>query len=228
VAQSGAREVSDTRSLSRILADCTERFVHGGPATPTAAPRDGGEGPTAPREPESPRDNPTLPPAFRWATLAAPELRRRVAREGAIAEAEAHLRSPGLVLEGPSGSGKTSLACALLRAWEARHPRRRAIFAPAWKLGVARAQHGLGQGEAPEVELALTAGLCVIDDLGSERNTAMNAVPDVLFARALEGRPTWVTTWMTPEAVTQRYGDGIARRLFEAGRAVVIACGKAA
>ena len=121
--------------------------------------------------------------------------------------------------------GKTSLACALLRAWEARYPRRRAVLVPAWKLGVARAQHGVGQGEAPEVEHAFTAGLCVIDDLGSERNTAMNAVPDVIFARALEGRPTWVTTWMTPEAVTQRYGDGIARRLFEAGRAVVVACG---
>lgn len=136
--------------------------------------------------------------------------------------------SAGLVLEGPSGSGKTSLACALLRAWEARYPRRRAVFVPAWKLGVARAQHGLGHGEAPEVEVAFTAGLCVIDDLGSERNTAMNAVPDVIFARALEGRPTWVTTWMTPEAVTQRYGDGIARRLFEAGRAAVIAGGKTA
>jgi hypothetical protein len=33
---------------------------------------------------------------------------------------------------------------------------------------------------------------------------------------------------MTPEAVTQRYGDGVARRLFEAGRVTVIACGKAA
>lgn len=219
--------MSDTRTLSRILADCTERFVPGRVAA-TPAPRDRGERPAGPRESESPRDNPTIPPAFRWATLGAPELRRRVAREGAIGEAQAALGAAGLVLEGPSGSGKTSLACALLQAWGARHPRRRAVFVPAWKLGVARAQHGLGQGEAPEVEHAFTAGLCVVDDLGSERNTAMNAVPDVIFARALEGRPTWVTTWMTPEAATQRYGDGIARRLFEAGRAVVIACGKVA
>lgn len=217
--------MSDTRTLSRILADCTERFVSGGRAN-TAAPRDRGDGSAAPRE--SPRDNATIPPAFRWATLAAPELRRRVAREGAIAEAQAALGSAGLVFDGPSGSGKTSLACALLRAWEARHPRRPAVFVPAWKLDVARAQHGLGHGEAPEVEQTFAAGLCVLDDLGSERNTAMNAVPDVIYARALEGRPTWVTTWMTPEAVTQRYGDGVARRLFEAGRAVVIACGKAA
>jgi hypothetical protein len=224
VAQSGAREVSDTRTLSRILADCTERFVSSRPPAPP--PGDQDAGPAHP--PDPPRVNATIPRSFRWATLGAPELRRRVAREGAIAEAQAALGAPGLVLEGPSGSGKTSLACALLRGWEARHPRRRAVFVPAWKLGVARAQHGLGQGEAPEVEQAFTAGLCVIDDLGSERHTAMNAVPDVIYARALEGRVTWVTTWMTPEAVTQRYGDGIARRLFEAGRAVVIACGKVA
>lgn len=215
--------MSDTRTLKQILADCAERFVAGG--LPAALPGDHGDGPAD--LPDPPRDNPTLPPAFRWASLRAPELRRRVAREGAVAEAEAALDSAGLVLEGPSGSGKTSLACALLRTWEARHPRRRAVFVPAWRLGVARAQHGLGQGEAPEVEQAFTAGLCVIDDLGSERNTAMNAVPDVIFARALEGRPTWITTWMTPDAVTQRYGDGVARRLFEAGRAVVIACGRA-
>ena len=55
---------------------------------------------------------------------------------------------------------------------------------PAWKLGVARAQHGLGQGEPPEVERALSTGLLVLDDLGSERNTAINAVPDVIFERA--------------------------------------------
>ena len=131
-------------------------------------------------------------------------------------------RSERVIVNGP----QTPLP--LSEAVQERHSRRPAVFVPAWKLGVARAQHGLGHGEAPEVEQAFAAGLCVLDDLGSERNTAMNAVPDVLYARALEGRPTWVTTWMTPEAVTQRYGDGIARRLFEAGRAVVIACGKVA
>jgi DNA replication protein DnaC len=133
--------------------------------------------------------------------------------------------SPGLLLFGPSGSGKTSLACALLRAWEARDVRRRGVFLPAWKLAVARAQYGLGHGEPPEVERALSAALLVLDDLGSERNTATNAVPDVIFERAYAGRLTWVTTWMTAEQVAQRYGDGIARRLWERGRVTVIACG---
>jgi DNA replication protein DnaC len=93
---------------------------------------------------------------------------------------------------------------------------------------VARAQHGLGQGEPTEVERALSAHLLVLDDLGSERNTATNAVPDVIFERAYAGRPTWVTTWMTAEQVAQRYGDGIARRLWERDRMTVIGCGNSA
>jgi hypothetical protein len=49
---------------------------------------------------------------------------------------------------------------------------------------------------------------------------------DVIAARADAQLPTWVTTWMTPQAISERYGDGIARRLYEAGRVTVIACGK--
>jgi hypothetical protein len=93
---------------------------------------------------------------------------------------------------------------------------------------MARAQHGLGHGEPAEVERALLTGLLVLDDLGSERNSTTNAVPDVIFERAYSGLPTWVTTWMTPEQVTLRYGDGVARRLYEADRVVVIGCGNAA
>jgi hypothetical protein len=39
--------------------------------------------------------------------------------------------------------------------------------------------------------------------------------------------PTWVTTWMTPEGICRRYDQGIARRVFEAGRIAVVACGGA-
>jgi DNA replication protein DnaC len=144
----------------------------------------------------------------------------------AIAEGRAVLASGGsLLVVGPS-SGKTSLACALLRAWDAAHPRRLGVFMSAWKLGIARAHHGLGQGEAPDVERAMTTRLLVLDDLGSERSIATNAVPNVIFARALAGLPTWVTTWMTAAEVAQRYGDGIARRLHEAGQVTAIVCGE--
>jgi DNA replication protein DnaC len=214
--------MSAPRTLEELLAECT-RMAPAGPRADAAGspPCDG-----PPTPGDEPQGNPTIPKAFRWATLAAPELRMRLARPQAIAEAEAALPSRALLLHGPSGCGKTSLACALLRAWEARNPRRRAIFAPAWRLGMARVHHGLGLGEAPEVDRAMSARLLVLDDLGSERNTATNAVPDVVFARALAGLPTWVTTWMTHSAISQRYGDGIARRICEAGRVAVIRCGK--
>jgi hypothetical protein len=224
------RPMADTRSLKQLIADCRARFVMCAPAggdPPSGGPPADGPPGGDPPERQGPPQNPTIPPAFRWATLHAAELGQRVRRERAIAEGRAAIASGSLLLRGPSGSGKTSLACALLRAWDAAHPRRLGVFMPAWKLGVARAQYGLGQGEAPEVERAMTTRLLVLDDLGSERNIATNAVPDVIFARALAGLPTWVTTWMTAAEVAQRYGDGIARRLHEAGQVTAIVCGEA-
>ena len=50
-----------------------------------------------------------------------------------------------------------------------------------------------------------------------------NAVPDVLFERHAEGRPTWLTTAMTREAMAERYGDGLARRVYEGAK--IIDCG---
>jgi hypothetical protein len=220
--------MSDVRTLGQILTDCRKRFVV------SASPVESRAVPLAPepRGPERQSGDPCaalarIPPSFRWATLEAPELRRRVTRDKAIGEAKNAISAQGLLLVGPSGCGKTSLACALLRAWYERNPGRRGTFLPAWRLGVARAQHGAGAGEAPEVALALAAALLVVDDLGCERNTALNAVPDVISERAYVGRPTWVTTWMTAGQVSQRYGDGIARRLYEAARTVVVACGPA-
>jgi hypothetical protein len=224
------RPMRDTRSFKQILADCTARFALRAPLTGDSlagGPPAGAAPLEDPPERNQPPQNPTIPPAFRWAALDAGELRHRVRRERAIAEGRTALASGGsLLVVGPSGSGKTSLACALLRAWDAVHPRRLGVFMPAWKLGIARAHHGLGQGEAPDVERAMTTRLLVIDDLGSERNIATNAVPDVILARALAGLPTWVTTWMTAAEVAQRYGDGIARRLYEAGQVTAIVCGE--
>jgi hypothetical protein len=214
--------MSDPRTLMQILEDCRERFIRGGVLAPRPENTSGGGDPPGR---DGPVCNPTIPRAFRWATLDAPELRERVGREQAIAHGAAAIDSPGVLLEGPSGSGKTSLACALLRAWDARNPRRPGVFVPAWSLGVARMQYALGEGEPPLVERAMSTALLVLDDLGCERNTPTNAVPDVIFARALAQLPTWVTTWMTAEAIAERYGDGVARRVYESGRVEVIGCG---
>ena len=136
--------MSDTRTLGQMIADCHREFVVKKLAAFT---------PEHPAEPalearEETPVNATIPRSLRWATLDAPELPLRVGRDLAIAEAKAAMDAPGMLLFGTAGCGKTSLACALMRAWEARQPRRRALFVSAWKLAVARAQHGLGRGEA--------------------------------------------------------------------------------
>jgi DNA replication protein DnaC len=102
------------------------------------------------------------------------------------------------------------------------HPR----FVHATRLGVARIQHPAGHGEADEVREAVTAPLVLLDDLGAERDTANNAVGDVITERHAEGRSTWVTTGLSQGEIVKRYGGGIARRLFEG--AAVIDCAAAA
>jgi DNA replication protein DnaC len=166
-----------------------------------------------------------IPASFHWAKLDAPELAQRV--PAACIQRAHNALTTGVigrvVLVGPAGCGKTSLGCAMIR--DRLDAKRDVHVGLAWRLAGARARHPLGVAEAPEVERAIGTGLLLLDDMGSERNVPSNAVPDVVFERHAEGRPTWVTTWMTPEQMATRYGDGIARRVFEG--AVVIDCGAA-
>jgi DNA replication protein DnaC len=160
-----------------------------------------------------------IPEAFRWSTLDSAALRLR-APPAAVERARESVRIPRVVLVGPAGAGKTSLLCAMLRA---RCEDDRVLFAPAWRLGLARSKHPLGEGDPLDVRRALAVDVCGLDDMGSERQTATNAVPDVIFERHAEGRALWVTTAMGQEEMAQRYGDGIARRVFEHAR--IIDCG---
>ena len=52
----------------------------------------------------------------------------------------------------------------------------------------------------------------------------MNPIPDIIFARHAEDRPTWVTTGLTREQLVKRYGLGVVARIFE--RAKVIRLGE--
>lgn len=167
-----------------------------------------------------------VPEGYRWALGDAPFLpRARVGVEGWVEKAIQAARLRQVVLMGPAGSGKTSLAVRMLRCWyDDPSARGWMLFVGAHALGTARIQHKAGAGEAPLIDSALRASLLVLDDLGAERDTANNAVPDVVFERHAENRPIWVTTGLTREQISARYGAGIARRLFE--RARVIKLGK--
>jgi DNA replication protein DnaC len=164
----------------------------------------------------------TIPDTYRWARFSAPELSKRAGKAVAKARDDELWKCPRLVFMGPAGSGKTSVAVACLRRWVHTHARAGGFF-NAFALGNARLQHPAGRGEAELVEQAMKRPLVLLDDLGSERSVAGCAVPDVIYERHAYERPIWITTGLTRPQISERYGDGIARRVFE--RATVLPFG---
>ena len=160
-----------------------------------------------------------IPEAFRWASFDSADLSKRVRRQGAIIEAREATSKRRVILVGPAGAGKTSLLVAMFRA-RGMAKRERNAFQLAWRLGVARQQHELGKGEPPMVRRSLEAPILCLDDLGAEKQTQTNAVPDVIFERHAQGQPFWCTTALTRKEVHERYGDGIGRRLGESARII--------
>lgn len=153
----------------------------------------------------------TIPKRYVWASVDAPELAQRVkVREPLDGVVRRVLGARRVIFVGPSGAGKTSLACACLRE---RIPH--GIFMTCFRLGVARGQSALGQGEPAVVEKAMTAPLLLLDEVGGEAKTVTNAVRDVLFARDDADLPTWITTGFTSHQLAETYGDGALRRIIE-------------
>jgi hypothetical protein len=166
----------------------------------------------------------TIPPVYGWARFGAPQFAERVSGLEESAIARKIWRHPRLIFMGASRGGKTSLAVASLRR-RAVESGKAAGFFHAYRLGVARIQHLAGHGEPEIVAHAMKLPLALLDDLGSERDTAANALPDVIFERHAEDRPLWVTTGLTRPQLVTRYGAGIVGRLFE--RSAVIHMGAA-
>jgi DNA replication protein DnaC len=168
----------------------------------------------------------SIPPVYRWASFIAPELAERVATPGAIADARRICLSPRVCLMGASRTGKTSLAVAMLRRWVSEHGRH-AEFIAVHRLGFARIQHAAGHGEPEIVDLAMKAPLTLLDDVGSERDTGTNPLPDIVFERHAAQRPTWVTTGLTREQLLKRYGTGVVSRLFDQTKVLRLGSGEA-
>jgi hypothetical protein len=155
----------------------------------------------------------SVPDRFEDASFRSPKFPARVRNQQAIGQARSLRHMGSLVFVGPSGTGKTTLAVATLRDRLEHSPDERCLFASS--IHVSRDQ-GL-------VVRAMGCRLLLLDDLGSERSLPSNPVPDIIFDRHQANRCTWVTTWMTALQMADRYGGGVARRIFE--HAAVIDCG---
>ena len=162
----------------------------------------------------------SVPNRFRWSHFRAPELEQRVERKNAIHEGRSARDAHHVVLIGLSGCGKTSLSVAMLRARVEAVPERSAMFLSALRLGIARARSE--DSEPQLVAQASRVDLLLLDDLGNETDVASSPIKDVVWRRHDDHRATWVTTGLKLEAIAVRYGDGLARRLFE--HAMVIDC----
>jgi DNA replication protein DnaC len=165
-----------------------------------------------------------MPARYRWAGgLDAAELAVRV-DVAALDQARAIdlMRLDRVTLLGAATAGKTSLAVAMAHAW-ARVQGRPGLFCAAVDIGVARQQHGLGEGEPPIVRQAMSAPLLVLDDVGQEGEFGIAPVAHVIQHRYDRVKPMIATTGFTVEQLVSRYGAGVARRLIEtAGGAVVL------
>lgn len=134
-----------------------------------------------------------------------------------------------LVVVGPTGCGKTSAAVARIRAILSRalQGADRASFefaagirfTTASEIAIARKRWPLGDGEAPEVEDAITATLLVLDELGYE-SQGDTAVPEIIDARYRKGKLTIATSGQTRDGLVARYGDATVRKLVAAGQLV--------
>ena len=156
----------------------------------------------------------TIDLEHQWARFAAPEMPARVGNPEAIVAARTAWREPMVLLTGPSGAGKTSLAVAMLRVWVSQHSRAGGFF-HAILVGAAGIRHPAGHGEPELVAQAKRLPCIVLDDIGSERDTSTNDIPEIILVRHSQRLATFVTTGLTRAQLAARYGDGIARRLTE-------------
>lgn len=174
-----------------------------------------------------------IPSRYRGLRMDADEIKLRVKRQGAIAEALAALTAPMVTLVGGAGSGKTSLASAMLGTIVAADLEgdlllhkisEGAEWITAPELARARPGQKLGDGEAPLVKAAIECDLLILDDVGMERQDIGGALFDVIYARHEREARTIVTTGLSYALLVEKYGDGVARRLTEKSSAVLIHC----
>lgn len=137
--------------------------------------------------------------------------------------AEQYDATAGAIVLGPTGVGKSVtgvLAARRLITSALENGRKHGvIWVRAFDLPNARLQQRFGEGEAELVQRAFDAQVLVLDDMGweSKRAGADDVVAEVIAVRYDRGLPSYVTSGLTQEQFTTRYGDAVVRRVVECG-----------
>lgn len=122
--------------------------------------------------------------------------------------------SPSLLLYGMTGLGKTHLSLAIAgKVVEAGHG---VIYTTAQNLFNRLEREKFGRAEKSNTEQSiLDCDLLIVDDLGSEFSTqfTVSELYNIINCRDLEGRPTIISTNLTPEKIRETYSDRIASRI---------------
>ena len=128
-----------------------------------------------------------------------------------------------LILLGPTAPGKTcAAALALWRALEhgvmVGGPAWNAVRYSRWQNAqrLTRAYQDSKLGSEPEaLGESARASILVLDDLGWD--VSVDSIADVLNRRYESCRHSIITSGLTRDELTERYGDAVCRRMFESG-----------
>lgn len=176
------------------------------------------------RTPDAERIRSRLPP-YCWRKVNAAQLEGRVTDHRLRQRARLwKWGDGGLLMVGETRIGKSSAAAMIFRrllgaGWREGGQDWARARGLRWyssaTLSLARREHPLGEGEAPDILRASGASLLVLDDIGWDKDPQI--VSEVLHKRYEQGAPTILTSGRTVAELSSHYGAAVLRRFGEAG-----------
>ena len=123
------------------------------------------------------------------------------------------LGNNGMIFMGKTGVGKTHLSLSI--ANEVLKKGFGVVYGTSSEfLGKIEKEH-FGRADGDTLELLCECDLLIIDDLGAEFQTQFtsSAIHELINRRIMEGKPTIISTNLSPAELAQIYGDRVSSRI---------------